>query len=275
VTSRGSRRPHGAVILGRLYRPLGNWRQGGGVSFLPVQTAICDMVAHVSGLAAKTILIAHRQAAVRDRFAVALADAHHEFVIAESAQAATEAARTSAVPLSLALIDMTLADEPIAFVQALRDASATALPIIVFSGTIGSVADIPLLTALNVGYINEHAGTPQILPALAPHLFPDNFNRRMNLRLAIGVPVTYRTEETLAGAVTLDVGKGGLAIRTMNPLPKGTAVQVKFKLPGLAAEIDASGRVAWSDQKVGMGVQFEQVSSSHQRTIDGFLDAHC
>jgi uncharacterized protein (TIGR02266 family) len=74
--------------------------------------------------------------------------------------------------------------------------------------------------------------------------------------------------------VTLDVGKGGLGIRTMNPLPKGTAVQVKFRLPGMPAEIDATGRVAWSDRKVGMGVEFERMSSSHQRAIDGFVDSH-
>ena len=71
------------------------------------------------------------------------------------------------------------------------------------------------------GYINEHAETPQILPALAPHLFPDNFNRRASPRVPLGVPVSYRAGQTIAGAVTLDVGTGGLAIRTMNPLPEG------------------------------------------------------
>ena len=109
-------------------------------------------------------------------------------------------------------------------------------------------------------------------PALAPHLYPDSFNRRMSARMVIGVPVTYRSGDTLAGAVTLDIGKGGLAIRTMNPLPKGSPIQVRFKLPGMSAEIDAAGQVAWSDRKVGMGVQFERVSANHQRVIDEFID---
>ena len=86
--------------------------------------------------------------------------------------------------------------------------------------------------------------------------------------------MTYRRADTLAGAVTLDVGKGGLAIRTMNPLPKGRRFRFTFKLPGMAAEIDAAGRVAWSDRKVGMGVQFERVSATHQRAIDAFIDEH-
>jgi uncharacterized protein (TIGR02266 family) len=223
-------------------------------------------------MSAKTILIAHRQASVRDRFAVALSDARHAFVTADSEAAALGAVPTG-VPVSLAIVDLTLAAAPLGFLQALRRRFGDALPLVVFSGSVPSAADVPALSQLRVGFINEHAGTAQILPALAPHLFPDNFNRRMNLRMPLGVPVTYRTETTLTGAVTLDVGKGGVAIRTMNPLPTGTPVQVRFKLPG-SSEIDAAGRVAWSDRKVGMGVQFERVSSSHQRMLDTFVDEH-
>ena len=225
-------------------------------------------------MSAKTILIAHRVAAVRDRFAVALADARHEFVMADSEATARAAVEDTARPISLALVDLTLSADPADFVRAVRTSGPEALPVVVFAGTVGSAADVPALAAMQVGYINEHAGTPLILPALAPHLFPDSFNRRMSARMAIGVPVTYRSGDTLAGAVTLDIGKGGLAIRTMNPLPKGTPIQVRFKLPGMSAEIDAAGQVAWSDRKVGMGVQFERVSTNHQRVIDAFIDEH-
>ena len=225
-------------------------------------------------MSAKTILIAHRSPAVRDRFAVALADARHESASADSETAAVRAIQYARAPFSLALVDLGLSQQPLRFVRTLRERAAAPLPVMVFSGSVGSAAEIPALAAMNVGYVNEYAATPQILPALAPYLFPDNFNRRVSTRTAIGVPVTYRTDETLVGAVTLDVGKGGLAIRTMNPLPKGTSVQVKFRLPGAPADIDAAGKVAWSDRKVGMGVQFEQLSSLHQRTIDGFVDAH-
>ena len=72
--------------------------------------------------------------------------------------------------------------------------------------------------------------------------------------------------------MTLDVGKGGLAIRTMNPFPPGTTIQVKFRLPGAQADIDALGRVAWSDRKVGMGVQFDRISAADQDAVDAFVD---
>jgi hypothetical protein len=222
-------------------------------------------------MSAKTILIAHRIAPVRDRFAVALADARHEFVMAEN-EAAARAAVDGGLPLSLALVDLGLSAHPIELVRHIRGAGPLPRPVAVFAGSVGSAADVPTLAALNVAFINEHASTPLILPALAPLLFPDSFNRRTSARRAVGVPVTYRSGDTLAGAITLDIGKGGLGIRTINPLAKGIAVHVRFRLPGGGGEIDASGRVAWSDRKVGMGVQFDNVSAAHQRAIDTFVD---
>ena len=224
-------------------------------------------------MSAKTILIAHRQPAVRERFTAALADARHAFVTADSEQAVLHAVSGAPNPPSLALVDLGLADDGVTFVQAIRRAAGRALPIVVFAGSVASASQVRSLLALHVaGYLNEHAAPPQILPALAPHLFPDNFNRRTSLRIALGVPVSYRSGQTIAGAVTLDVGKSGVAIRTMNPLPIGTPLQIRFRLPGTGADIEAAGRVAWSDRKVGMGVQFEHLSAGDQATIDAFIE---
>jgi uncharacterized protein (TIGR02266 family) len=224
-------------------------------------------------MSAKTILIAHRQAAVRDRFAAALADARHAFVTADSEAAVLNAFTNAPEPISLALVDLGLSEDGVTLIHAVRRSAGRALPIVVFAGTVAAASQVPSLLALHVaGYVNEHAATPQILPSLAPHLFPDNFNRRSSLRVALGVPLSYRVGDTIAGAVTLDVGKSGVAIRTMNPLPIGTAVQLRFRLPGTGAEIEAAGRVAWSDRKVGMGVQFEHLSAANQMTIDVFIE---
>ena len=225
-------------------------------------------------MSAKTVLIAHRQAQVRDRFAAALADARHVFLVADSADAARRALADTDEPVDLVLIDLGLDEDGIALVTSLRKARAQPVPIVVFSGTLTSAAQVPRLAAMEVGFVNEHAVTAQILPALAPHLFPDNFNRRASARVEVGVPVSYRAGQTLSGAVTLDIGRGGLAIRTMTPVAKGTALQLKFRLPGGSSDIEALARVSWSDRRTGMGVQFEQVSSIDQRAIDAFVDAH-
>ena len=221
----------------------------------------------------KTILIAHRHAAVRERFAAALADARHAFVLAGTAEDARRAAAETSAPISLALVDLGLDPTGVGLVRALREAARRPLPVAVFSGTVASATDVVELAAQHVvGYVNEHATTAQILPALAPHLFPDNFDRRTSPRVALGVPVSYRAGATIAVARALNIGKGGLAIRTMTPLEAETIVQLKFKLPGQPVDIEASGRVAWSNRKVGMGIQFETIEGDGQQAIDDLVE---
>ena len=221
----------------------------------------------------KTILIAHRAADIRDRVAAALADARHDYVTADTADAALAAIADDARPISLAVVDLGLSPDAGAFVSALKRGTARTVPVVVFAGSIRSGADVPTLLAAGVsGYLNEHAATAQLVPALAPHLFPDSFDRRSSARVTLGIPVSYRAGQTIAGALTLNVGKGGVGVRTMSPLAAGTAVQLKFRLPAGTSDIEAPGRVAWSNRQVGFGVQFEQLDAAAQAAIDAFVE---
>jgi uncharacterized protein (TIGR02266 family) len=218
----------------------------------------------------KIILIAHRDSGVRDRFAAALADARHTYLTAATADAAVAAIQDSRPPISLVLVDLGLHEDPVGWARALRgNGTGVTRPVLVFAGTVQSAADARALLAVPVaGYLNEHAATAQILPALAPHLFPASFDRRLTPRLSLGVPVSYRAGQTIATAVTLNLGRGGLAIRTLSPLTPGTQVELKFRLPASATDIEARGRVVWADRKVGMGIQFERVSPADEEAID-------
>jgi hypothetical protein len=60
----------------------------------------------------------------------------------------------------------------------------------------------------------------------------------------------------------------------MSPLQGGSKVRVRFRLPGSKRDAEAEGRVAWSDRRVGMGLQFERVESIDQAAIDEFVDQH-
>ena len=60
----------------------------------------------------------------------------------------------------------------------------------------------------------------------------------------------------------------------MLPPETGTAVSVRFRLPGAEQDLELDARVAWSDQRLGMGLQFERVSASDQAAIDQFVDRH-
>jgi hypothetical protein len=126
-------------------------------------------------------------------------------------------------------------------VRSIRKLDDGRLPILVFSGTIASAEEVRELAALGVaGYVNEYSAVQHILPSLAPHLFPDNFNRRGSPRVVLGIPVAYRFGNTIAAALTLNLSKGGIGIRTMSPLEGGAKVRkMRFRLPGSKRDIDA------------------------------------
>ena len=74
----------------------------------------------------------------------------------------------------------------------------------------------------------------------------------------VSVPVSYRSGATIAGAVTLNISRGGMAIRTLTPLDAGAEISVKFRLPPSSTDIERAGHVVWADRRVGMGVQFTE-----------------
>jgi len=161
------------------------------------------------------------------------------------------------------------------FVQAIRQYEGGRIPILVFSGTVVSADEVRHLSGLGVaGYVNEYSAPPSIVPSLAPHLFPDNFNRRAAPRVNVALSIAYRTATTIASALTLNLSKGGVAIRTMTPLEKGATVHLRFRLPGGARDVEADARVCWSDRQLGMGLQFERLSDEDQAALDEYVDSH-
>lgn len=223
---------------------------------------------------AKTVVVADDTAFVRDRFQDVLQSAGHQAIGVKSASELLQ--RVKQEPIDLVVLDLQLPGSGgVSLVEQVRRAAARPLSIVIFSGTIGSASDVRGLTALGVaGYINEYIAPQNILSSLAPHLFPDSFNRRTSPRVTLGIPIQYRVGTTIAAGLTLNLSHGGVAIRSTTPLPVGTQVQVKFRMPGGARDVEAAGRVVWSDRRVGMGIQFQTVDPTSQTVIDQFVDAH-
>jgi uncharacterized protein (TIGR02266 family) len=224
----------------------------------------------------KTVIVADDTAFVRDRFATALLSAGHTAYTVKSAAELLARVRADLARIDLIVLDLRLPHAGgVDLVRMIRRIDEGRLTILVFSGTIATADEVRELAQLGVaGYVNEYSAVQHILPSLAPHLFPDSFNRRSSPRVVLGIPIAYRFGNTIAAALTLNLSKGGLAIRTMSPLQAGAKVRVRFRLPGSRRDIEAECRIAWSDRRVGMGLQVEKVESVHQASIDEFVDQH-
>jgi uncharacterized protein (TIGR02266 family) len=224
----------------------------------------------------KTVVIADDTAFVRDRFRSAIENAGHKAILVKSAAELLARVRADRDHIDLIVVDLRLPHAPgVDLVRAIRKLDDGQLPLLIFSGTIATADEVRELAALGVaGYVNEYSAVQHILPSLAPHLFPDNFNRRTSPRVVLGIPIQYRFGNTIAAALTLNLSHGGIAIRTTSPLDGGAKIKVRFRMPGSKKAVDAEGRVAWSDRRVGMGIQFEKVDTANQAVIDNFVDAH-
>ena len=224
----------------------------------------------------KTVVIADDTAFVRDRFRAALEQAGHQAITVRSAVELLARIRADLPRLDLVVLDLRLPSASgVDLVRSIRRLDEGRLPIVVFSGTIASAEEVRELSRLGIaGYVNEYSAAQHILPSLAPHLFPDSFNRRSSPRVVLGIPVAYRYGNTIAAALTLNLSRGGVAIRTTSPLEPGSKLRVRLRLPGAKREIDAEARVAWTDRRVGMGMQFERVDPVDQQAIDEFVDSH-
>lgn len=229
-----------------------------------------------TSVSAKTIVVADDTAFVRDRFRTALENAGHRAVAVKSAAELLARVRADLAQIDLIVLDLRLPHAPgVDLVRSIRKLDDGKLPILIFSGTIANADEVRELAALGVaGYVNEYSAVQHILPSLAPHLFPDNFNRRSSPRVVLGIPIQYRFGNTIAAALTLNLSHGGIAIRTTSPLESGTKLSVRFRVPGSKRDVDASGTVLWSDRRVGMGIQFESIDPVGQAAIDQFVDAH-
>jgi uncharacterized protein (TIGR02266 family) len=238
--------------------------------------SVSSAAAEASKVATKTVVVADDTAFVRDRFKTAIEREGHKAVSVSSGSELVARVKANLDSIDLIVVDLRLPQaNGVNIVRALRNIDARKPPIVVFSGTIANAGEVRELAALNVGgYINEYTALKHIMPSLAPHLFPGDFNRRTGPRVVLGIPIAYRFGNTIAAAVTLNISRGGVAVRTTNPLDAGVTVKARFRMPMGKKDVDVDSKVAWSNKRVGMGLEFLNLRPEDQQAIAEYVDSH-
>ena len=72
--------------------------------------------------------------------------------------------------------------------------------------------------------------------------------------------------------VTRDVSVGGMFLNTKTPLPLNSPVTLAFTLASGMPPISCKGRVVYSMQGMGMGVEFADVNEDNRRSLEKFVD---
>jgi CheY-like chemotaxis protein len=220
----------------------------------------------------KNVLVAHHTAAVRERFVATLVESGHDATGAPTAIDLARLLRVEGRPFDLALLDASFRTQAVD--DMLAGARGAQRPtVIVFGSTVADAAGVRALAAAGVAaYINDFCSPQQILANLAPYLFHDNFNRRASPRVPVTIGVSCRVGTQVSAATALTIGRGGIALRTLAPVPAGTSLTLRFRLPAVAHDLDVDARVCWTDPHLGLGAQFERISAGDQQALDAYIE---
>lgn len=106
---------------------------------------------------------------------------------------------------------------------------------------------------------------------------------RVTERVTYYTLVEFRTpgDEWLTG-FTYDISAGGLFVRSLTPLTAGSEIEVRIRLPGLAAPATSGGTVAWSNSfgrrkifsyPMGMGVALSRLTPELKSALEAVVQA--
>jgi uncharacterized protein (TIGR02266 family) len=105
----------------------------------------------------------------------------------------------------------------------------------------------------------------------------DPTERRGNPRIPVETDVTIGGNGRVFTGVSSDVSMGGIFVATFRPIPEGTRVSLRFRLP--TGQVMATGIVRWTRDArpgvvAGMGIELAEVGEIDRAVLQRFCDAH-
>jgi type IV pilus assembly protein PilZ len=100
-------------------------------------------------------------------------------------------------------------------------------------------------------------------------------DRRIHERIATDIEVDYRASDTFLFAYITDISAMGIFVRTETPEPKGTRINMRFRVAG-GELMEVEGEVIWINPPVpedeegrnpGMGVEFTNLSAAQREEM--------
>lgn len=105
------------------------------------------------------------------------------------------------------------------------------------------------------------------------------WNRRRFERLAVHCGCWLEGDSLTVYGRTIDLGRGGLFLRTAVPMTRGARVDIRLQLPGRVSPLAACGTVVWAgnvDGRMGIAVEFSAVRDEDElgQFLAGRAPAH-
>lgn len=108
---------------------------------------------------------------------------------------------------------------------------------------------------------------------------PDNSRRDMRTPITLKIKFKSANLDQFIERYSVDVSRGGIFIRTKEPLAVGTQLKFEFQLQDMSSLISGEGTVVWIREPdparvgvaPGMGVRFDKLQPQSQQVLDKIL----
>ncbi len=95
--------------------------------------------------------------------------------------------------------------------------------------------------------------------------------QRQYERYRVEMPLTLTIDDVTMQGKATDLGHGGVAFVTAEPLQSCTVVTVRFTLPGSEEQIIAVGEIRWSDHHGRAGLCFTSIAGTGRAALDNWI----
>jgi type IV pilus assembly protein PilZ len=102
--------------------------------------------------------------------------------------------------------------------------------------------------------------------------------RRQELRFDARIKVGFKSDRAFLWEYSEDISKGGIFIKTSNPMPMNSKVQLKLSLPGRDREISVVGEVIYIVKEgkgrrgPGMGLQLIEFDKDGKKEMEKYIE---
>ena len=114
-----------------------------------------------------------------------------------------------------------------------------------------------------------------------PLVEPIRAESRAHPRYQVTIPVDCSTQGLFISNHVSNISRGGLFIRSEQPLPLNAEVSLEIRLPATGGCIRAKGRVVWNYDMArgtsrilpGSGIRFVDMSATDRAALEAYLES--
>jgi hypothetical protein len=132
--------------------------------------------------------------------------------------------------------------------------------------------DVSRLLNAGVNFVVHKPLDPQEVATVLKSAVPMmQLERQRYRRHQLAFPVIVKAQDKEQRAVTANISRGGMAIRSSEALPPGSAIQFVLELPRVEP-VRGRGEVAWAKPEGLMGIRFYLMGEEVKKTLWSWIE---